>query len=52
MTPKYLIRPADVPAHAWADRSDAPFVVPELVQDAATPQALAQAVCDWLAAPE
>lgn len=28
------------------------FVVPELLQDAATPQALAQAVLDWLDAPE
>ncbi|MBU0588487.1 MAG: lipid-A-disaccharide synthase [Gammaproteobacteria bacterium] len=28
------------------------FVVPELLQDAATPQALAQAVLAWLAAPE
>ena len=35
-----------------ADRPDAPFVVPELIQDAATPQALAAAVLDWLAAPE
>jgi lipid-A-disaccharide synthase len=28
------------------------FVVPELLQEAATPQALAQAVLDWLAQPE
>jgi lipid-A-disaccharide synthase len=28
------------------------FVVPELLQDAATPQALAHAVLDWLDAPE
>lgn len=28
------------------------FVVPELLQDDATPQALAQSVLDWLAAPE
>ena len=28
------------------------FVVPELLQDAATPKALAQAVLDWLGAPE
>jgi lipid-A-disaccharide synthase len=28
------------------------FVVPEFLQDAATPQALAQAVLDWLAQPE
>lgn len=47
----WLHRPADVPAHAWADRADAPFVVPELIQDAATPAALARAVLDWLAAP-
>ena len=48
----WLYRPAGVSAHDWADRRDAPFVVPELVQDAATPAALAQAVLDWLAAPE
>jgi lipid-A-disaccharide synthase len=28
------------------------FVVPEFLQEAATPQALSQAVCDWLAQPE
>jgi lipid-A-disaccharide synthase len=28
------------------------FVVPELLQDAATPQALAEATLDWLASPE
>jgi lipid-A-disaccharide synthase len=28
------------------------FVVPELLQDAATPQALAQATLDWLNAPD
>ena len=28
------------------------FVVPELIQEAATPQALAQALIDWLASPE
>jgi lipid-A-disaccharide synthase len=28
------------------------FVVPELLQDAATPQALSAAVLQWLAAPE
>ena len=28
------------------------FVVPEILQDAATPQALAEATLDWLAAPE
>lgn len=49
---QWLHRPPDVPAHAWADRADAPFVVPELIQHAATPAALAQAVLDWLAAPE
>jgi lipid-A-disaccharide synthase len=45
-------RPADMNPHAWTDWSDASFVVPELIQDAATPEALAQAVQDWLAAPE
>ena len=49
---EWLRRPAQVTAHDWADRTDAPFVVPELIQDAATPAALAQAVLDWLAAPE
>ena len=39
----WLQRPADVAPHDWADRPDAPFVVPELVQDAATPAALATA---------
>jgi lipid-A-disaccharide synthase len=28
------------------------FVVPELLQDAATPQALARGMLDWLDAPE
>jgi lipid-A-disaccharide synthase len=28
------------------------FVVPELLQEAATPEALAQGLLDWLAAPE
>ena len=28
-----------------------PFVVPELIQEAASPDALAQAVLDWLGAP-
>jgi lipid-A-disaccharide synthase len=28
------------------------FVVPELIQEAATPQALAEAVLQWLAAPQ
>ena len=49
---EWLHRPADMSAHDMADRTDAPFVVPELIQDAATPAALAQAVLDWLAAPE
>ncbi len=49
---EWLHRPAGVPAHDWADRPDAPFVVPELIQQAATPEALAHAVLDWLAAPE
>lgn len=50
--PDWLQRPAGMSAHQAADRPGAPFVVPELVQDAATPQALAGAVLDWLAAPE
>ncbi|MDO5290024.1 MAG: lipid-A-disaccharide synthase [Pseudomonadota bacterium] len=49
---QWLHRPPEVPAHQWADRPHAPFVVPELIQHAATPPALAQAVLDWLAAPE
>ena len=49
---EWLHRPADMSAHDMADRADAPFVVPELIQDAATPAALAQAVLDWLGAPE
>lgn len=49
---EWLHRPAGVSAHDFADRADAPFVVPELVQDAATPAALAGAVLDWLAEPE
>ncbi len=49
---EWLHRPAGVPAHDWADRPDAPFVVPELIQQAAAPEALARAVLDWLAAPE
>lgn len=48
---EWLRRPADVSPHDWADRPDAPFVVPELVQDAATPAALARAVLDWLEQP-
>jgi len=47
-----LQRPAGMSAQQAADRPGAPFVVPELIQDAATPQALARAVLDWLAAPE
>jgi lipid-A-disaccharide synthase len=50
--PDWLHRPAQVPPQQWADRPGAPFVVPELVQQAATPAALARAVLDWLAAPE
>ncbi|MBP7455144.1 MAG: lipid-A-disaccharide synthase [Ottowia sp.] len=49
---EWLHRPAGMSAHDMADHADAPFVVPELIQDAATPAALAQAVLDWLAAPE
>ena len=49
---EWLHRPAGMSAHDMADRADAPFVVPELIQDAATPAALAQAVLDWLGAPE
>ena len=49
--PGWLQRPAGVTPHQWADRPDAPFVVPELVQDAATPAALARAVLDWLEQP-
>jgi lipid-A-disaccharide synthase len=49
--PDWLAPPAGLSAHQAADRPDAPFVVPELLQDAATPEALARAVLDWLAAP-
>ena len=49
---EWLHRPAGMSAHDMADHADAPFVVPELIQDAATPAALAQAVLDWLGAPE
>ncbi|MCK9515742.1 MAG: lipid-A-disaccharide synthase [Ottowia sp.] len=38
-------------ARARADRRDAPLVVPELIQDAATPAALAAALQAWLDAP-
>ncbi|MET4578461.1 lipid-A-disaccharide synthase [Ottowia thiooxydans] len=48
---EWLQRPDHVPAHVFADRPDAPFVVPELVQDAATPQALAHEMLNWLSAP-
>ena len=48
----WLQRPENMAPHAWADRPDAPFVVPELIQHAAQPEALALAVQDWLAAPE
>ena len=50
--PNWLRRPAGVAPRDWADRPGAPFVVPELIQQAATPAALAAAVLDWLAAPE
>jgi lipid-A-disaccharide synthase len=49
---QWLHCPAGVKPHVWARRPGAPFVVPELIQDAATPQALARAVQDWLRAPE
>jgi lipid-A-disaccharide synthase len=49
---EWLNRPADIQPRTWADRPDAPFVVPELIQHAATPAALARAVRGWLAAPE
>ncbi|MFV0679458.1 lipid-A-disaccharide synthase [Ottowia sp.] len=49
---EWLHRPAHLTGHQMSDRKDAPFVVPELLQDAATPQALAQAVLGWLDAPE
>ena len=49
---EWLRRPPGMTARQAADRPDAPFAVPELVQDAATPQALASAALDWLAAPE
>lgn len=43
--PRALLEPgAALPA-------DVPFVVPELIQEAASPDALAQAVLDWLGAP-
>lgn len=48
---EWLQRPAGMSAHAFADRPDAPFVVPELIQDAATPPALARALLEWLDAP-
>ena len=48
----WLHRPANVSPRDWADTPGAPFVVPELVQAAATPRALAAAVLDGLAAPE
>jgi lipid-A-disaccharide synthase len=49
---QWLHRPADIAPSAWAARPDAPFVVPELIQHAATPDALARAVQEWLSAPE
>lgn len=48
----WLSRPPGVTAREFADRTDAPFVVPELIQRAATVDALAHAVLDWFAAPE
>jgi len=48
----WLRCPAGMTAQQAADRPDAPFVVPELVQHAATPQALAAEVLNWLAAPQ
>lgn len=39
-------------ARARADRQDAPFVVPELIQQDARPVALADALQHWLEAPE
>ena len=50
--PQWLRCPPQTSAHDWADRPDAPFAVPELLQNAATPEALAQAALDWLDAPE
>ena len=50
--PQWLRPPAGMSPREAADRPDAPFVVPEFLQDAATPEALARAVLDWLAAPE
>ena len=50
--PEWLQPQAGGAAQRLADRPDAPFVVPELLQDAATPAALARAVLDWLDAPE
>jgi lipid-A-disaccharide synthase len=47
-----LICPPGVDARAFADTPDAPFVVPELIQDAATPAALAAATLHWLDAPQ
>ena len=49
---EWLHRPADMSAHDMADRADAPFVVPELIQDAATPEALCAATLQWLQARE
>ena len=49
---EWLHRPAHIAPRTWAARPDAPFVVPELIQHAATPEALARAVQAWLAAPD
>ena len=48
---QWLRRPPGVAARAHADAADAPFVVPELIQHAATPQALAAATLAWLEDP-
>ena len=47
---QWLRRPPGVAARAHADAADAPFIVPELIQHAATPQALAAATLAWLGA--
>ena len=48
---QWLRRPPGVAARAHADAADAPFIVPELIQHAATPQALAAATLAWLEDP-
>lgn len=49
--PDWLRPRQGISAHQHADRAEAPFVVPELVQEAATAQALSAAVLDWLSEP-